>query len=198
MTPWTVTAVVFSETLSRAEYRIFDHDVPAENGNGADGDDGVGDGIEAGGLEIEDDEPYVLDRRVVRPGRGEVPSVAIGDRGAAHSSIDPARIARELQQPENRSKAALQDSPVVAAEERRRQIQSGGALAYADARLLAEHDAHGVGRFAEYRLVFGQPRCGSRETIERRASKARAGRDPEHPAHVDQRAQRRLLEVKRR
>ena len=46
--------------------------------------------------------------------------------------------------------------------------------------------------------MLGQPRPGSREAIERRASKARSGRDPEHPAHVDQRAQRRLLEVKRR
>ena len=46
--------------------------------------------------------------------------------------------------------------------------------------------------------MLGQPRSGSRKAIERRPSKARSGRDPEHAAHVDQRAQRGLLEVKRR
>ena len=108
----------------------------------------------------------------------EASPIALEEWRLGHSVPSHARSRRELEQPKDRTEPALEHLPVVAAEQRRRELGAGRALADPDAPLLPQHDAEGIRRFAKNLLVLRQQRARRGKPLERRAAQHLARRHP--------------------
>src|SRR4051794_31438795 len=98
---------------------------------------------------------------------------------ARSSGRKQGRVADELEQPMDRSEAALQHVAIVAAQERWRQLRTTRASIDADARLLPEEDPQRSSGVAEDRFVLRHEGPGGRQTLAGGGSEDRPRRHTE-------------------